>query len=431
MKRLVIGAVLAVSLGGCDLIPEPNCGKGSGVSGGAEAAWGERFPRHVLQNRQASIRFEFPVMATCQDSADPEVLSPAGEVVTSAVVLDAADENGVQKGGELRFEPRTPGLHTVRLTFKPEGKTVERKLQVIADRAAAAGPELPLWCQGLAKTARGAWLCDARVLRDGEVVQTLNEAPLVAAAGNAVWEYSNGLLRRYFDGGSGALTSTSASPLPAPCCAPEQLLASEDELVLLTVETVYRYVSDGEGTLAAAGEANYDGGGSSPLMFRKDDLLYIATPQHQQSSVCIFRVGASGFTRVVWAGPQVQQFNGCQLVKGVVVGVGDGGLWTATEPAGEAGRTLLHHRPAGETLEPGLALQIPPPVDVVRLPGSYPALPRVIGAGGEWFVPRIEGEAILLEQYAVEAGWEYRGSDASAVWAISAELPARTRVFTR
>lgn len=293
-------------------------------------------PALVLVGQPAEVSFPLSWnlcgerQGPAQERLSVEVYSPDNRLVENTAQLNAS-------AGVVRFTPEVPGSYHLMAAFEPVGGLQQVDVLAAQERSAeSVAQQLPRPCEVLEHTARGSWICDAQVLRDEKVAQTLTNAdpsrPLrVAVSGDAVWTVDTQTVRRYVDT-DGTLVLTGS--LAHQDALPEFLLASDGELVALTAQVLHRFTFAGEalqrtGMTGWETDERFFAGPLEPRAFlvRAGDVL--ATVQHsltdqgvQVSRACTYQLDGGAYTRT--AAP-------CQTLTGLPTGVEDGVLWTAEQ----------------------------------------------------------------------------------------------------
>ncbi|HLL02466.1 MAG TPA: hypothetical protein VK539_17925 [Myxococcaceae bacterium] len=314
--------IALAGLSGCDETP---C-----FDGGSVAA--PMRPGMILVGEETSLRLSPTFMSGCgpEETATPtsltvEVSDPDNQPVEHHSSLGST----FPSLSTIRFTARKPGRHHVFAAFDPVGGIQQFDLHAATDYS-REGPALtlPRWCIALARTQKGAFVCDQDVLRDGTSVQSF-PASRLAVVGDVVWVVSASRIQRYVDTGS-ALTLTAT--LQTAVGEPEALQASENEVVVLYFSVLQRFTFTGT-ALATTGTAAWtrpttsiSTTGPVALAVRTGDRLGIvtrttlsstATPGYQ---VCPHGLEAGRFVRT--AQP-------CSSFSGTVVGYEPDALWVA------------------------------------------------------------------------------------------------------
>ncbi|HZI15414.1 MAG TPA: hypothetical protein VE153_33890 [Myxococcus sp.] len=390
-----------------------------------------------VTGEQAELAFEWSTHRDCSWRVRARAEGPGGARLEPAVELEPpADTASWRIQGVARFTPTAAGTWRVVLSVEGAQGEVGSELLVAEDRSAAAVQELPRWCQALHRTAQGTLLCDGEVYRGTERVQTLSPESLLATSGDVVWEVEGAWVRRYEDTGTGGLTPAPALSLDTGRTQPLTLHVTEQELlVVYRGGHIARYVhTEGVG-LSAAGEATYpyftymD---SSFQLRRFEDRAVLVASYGTMSAACYYRAAGTGLTLLAWAGPSGQQWNKCQSLAGIAIGMGEAGLWTREAPYSTVPEGLRLYALRGSTLEPSTHWALPALVSVTASqPLSVTTDARVHQSWESWFVPALGPHGVVLERYEPTDGFELRAIHGNLVYEISRGTPARTRIFTR
>ncbi|MDY7227799.1 hypothetical protein [Hyalangium rubrum] len=275
-----------------------------------------------------------------------EVSGPDGQPVPNEALLGSS--SGVP--ATLRLTPETPGRHHMLVAFEPVGGLQQFDLQVAKDRTRESTLErVPDACRTLERTARGAWLCDTRVFREGITKQTLPDGRQ-AVSGDVVWVVNEQETRRYVDRGD-QLELTAVQPhFEGP---PKALLATDEELVVLHNQRLQRLRFDGT-TLVLT--ASTDWGGADPssgataslgLLLRTGDRLAVIGYRPalgNRLSLCAYQLEADRIALTQ---------EPCQILSGSLMGFEGSVLWMG-EPSPTTSLLLSLHRLewTGSQLEP-------------------------------------------------------------------------------
>jgi hypothetical protein len=259
-----------------------------------------------------------------------EILDPDQQPVAHQATLG----NPTSAHATLLFTPTRPGPHHVFAAFDPVGGIHQFDIHAAHDRSRQAPiTQLNSACQVLERTARGTWICNAAVFRDGALVEQLPQGRL-AVAGDVVWVVGAQQLHRFVDTG-GPLLVPSAS-LEHRMGLPEFLLASADELVVLYGGTLQRVTFSGT-TLTPTGSTSWGPGVQEPisptsprgvLLRAGDRLALVRRPSLNVGTpleACAYQLQAGAFARTSDA---------CQQLPGVVIGFEPGVLWLGEQSAG-------------------------------------------------------------------------------------------------
>jgi hypothetical protein len=223
-------------------------------------------------------------------------------------------------------------------------------------------------------------------------------------------------------------------PLDVTCCAsPELLLSSESDVLAVGTE-LSRYESTSAG-LVSRGSATYGtSSGNSryfigeSLIFRNYTLAFLVFQQLNRSEACVFSLEGDKVTAVPWSGPVSQQHNGCQILAGTHVGVGDGGVWV--HDTSKAPYLLRFYAQVGQGLVEAGSLQLPRELEVGPAHGVNPGPPE-LRHGGERIIPRFVDGRFLFDLYAPAPGYEFRDSSEGLVTFITSQGPGTTRIYRR
>jgi len=425
---------VSAHLVGCGVLDgEPDCErKGTGVSGIAGVfSFNGGTLAYAVAGEPAVYPFTWPTQQTCDDTVSLRLERADGTEAPAEAVFQRFDNTK----GVFTLTTRESGAFQLKLIFEPGTRVATLSTLVVEDRSAAY-EELPRWCTRVQRTASGALLCDQRVFRDGVQVMERPAETRHTVAGNVVWEwdFSDGTLRRLVDEGSGALREDPLVPLDVPCCAGPELLVSSERDVLAVGTELYRYEATSTG-LASCGSATYGtGSGNSKyflgesLLFRNYTLAFLVFRQLSRSEACVFSLEGSDVTPVPWAGPVSQQHNGCQLLAGTHVGVGDGGVWV--HDTSKAPSILRFYAQVGQGLVEAGSLEIPRALEVGPAHGVNPGPPE-LRHGEERILPRFVNGRFAFDLYRPSPGYEFRDSSEGLVTFITSQGPGTTRVYRR
>jgi hypothetical protein len=248
------------------------------------------------------------------------------------------------------------------------------------------------------------------------------------------WDFSDGTLRRLVDEGSGAVREDPLVPLAVPCCAGPELLVSSESDVLAVATELRRYESTSAGLVSrgssmygtSSGNSRYFIGES--LLFRNYTLAFLVFQQLSRSEACVFSLEGGDVTPVPWTGPVSQQHNGCQLLDGTHVGVGDGGVWvhdTSRSPS-----RLRFYAQVGQGLVEAGSLEVPSTLEVGPARGVNPGPPE-LRHGAERILLRFVNGRFAFDLYRPAPGYEFRDSSEGLVTFITSQGPGTTRVYRR
>ncbi|SEU34657.1 hypothetical protein [Stigmatella erecta] len=255
----------------------------------------------------------------------------------------------------LHFLPQQAGRYHLFAAFDPVGGIIQADLHAARDRSGETAPVLlPFECGTLERTQAGAWVCDARVLREGTLVRSFPGSRL-AVAGEVVWRMEPQRFERYVDTGTElVLTGT----WPHAEGKVEAVLATPETLVALHGQTVQHVAFDGTAltgggpTRWATGTELPSGLGPQAVLMRAGDTLAIAAGRPFGSSSS-FSHQACPYTLV--NGRLERTASACTGFNGTVAGYEPGGLWVeefSTPP------TLSYHEWTPGGLMPRAALSL-------------------------------------------------------------------------
>jgi hypothetical protein len=333
--RAGLGLLAAVALGVLAACPDPgsDCfGPGGSVAEPPPTIGFVGQPTTVVVSSSFVSSFCEEEQAVRPDSVSVEVYAPDNRLVPSTVRLGTGGASGT-----VSFTPDMPGRYHVLAAFAPVGGLRQVGVMVAEDRTAEAGPPAPLphLCDVLERTARGTWVCDAAVVRNGVVAQRLpvdnpgRTVPLrVAVAGDVVWTADSTTLRRWVDTGEALVPAGVTTFGSTP---PDFLLASGDELLMLHA-TFDRFVHS-EGRLLRTGSVTWReqvSGSLSELepagiLLRAEGAVALVHRAFDRQTgavglqACPYRLEVDRYLRT--ADP-------CELLPGGLAGVEDGVLWT-------------------------------------------------------------------------------------------------------
>jgi len=223
-------------------------------------------------------------------------------------------------------------------------------------------------------------------------------------------------------------------PLDVPCCAGPELLVSSESDVLAVATELRRYESTSAGLVSrgssmygtSSGNSRYFIGES--LLFRNYTLAFLVFQQLSRSEACVFSLEGGDVTPVPWTGPVSQQHNGCQLLDGTHVGVGDGGVWvhdTSRSPS-----RLRFYAQVGQGLVEAGSLEVPRTLEVGPARGVNPGPPE-LRHGAERILPRFVNGRFAFDLYRPAPGYEFRDSSEGLVTFITSQGPGTTRIYRR
>lgn len=165
-----------------------------------------------ISGQPVSLGLHVDVSSACMKASEVKVSAilhdPNGAEVPVHLSQQSQEVDGrTHVDATLSFTPQTGGNYHLDGQFTSDGKPFTRNLLVItgADGATPVLQTLPRPCASLARTVKGALVCDGVVFRATTEEQTLDGG--VAVAGDSVWTYADGTLSAYADPGSGPLTA--------------------------------------------------------------------------------------------------------------------------------------------------------------------------------------------------------------------------------
>ncbi len=301
-----------------------------------------------------------------------EVTAPSGATVGCSFsdwTQPSLDEdNGV---AVLSYVVSEPGWHDVKV-WVDEGDelawrafAVERRGELVTELAQPCGWVEPVGTSG--------WMCDERFLRAGEPAQWLS-AELTSAAGDVVWTFNTGEVRRFRDPGVGPL-------VPEPrfdtgVFAATRLFATQTDAVVQHAGgwALLEVAASGAVEKTASLERAFAEGA---VVRRLGAILLVGEPVGEETEVCVFSIAPASFTT-----------GACRRYPGTLVGEGDGGgLALISGPV---------FRVVNASLDEGVAVELPemlvsaPPTAARR---GFAILPGSI-------IPRVSEGALRLESYA-------------------------------
>jgi hypothetical protein len=334
MMRILPAAALTLALGLCACEPE-QCTFFTPPP--------DQRPGLFLVNERVSLPLQPLFQDVCEDgkSATPtgisaEIYDPDQLPVENQASLDPSGQNAT-----LEFTPRKPGRYHIFAAFEPVGGIHQFDAYAAVDRTAEAPFQtLPKECSSLERTRSGTFACGLELFRDGKQVLQLAGGRL-AVSGDVVWRVDTTEISRYVDTGA-AITLTGT--LTHTAGAPEAILATETELVVLHASKLQRFVFDGQ-TLARTGDTLWDApplplrpDGPRGAMVRTGDRLAVISNLFvsigSQLNVCTFQLDQGRFVRTQ---------NSCEQLPGVVVGFEPSVLWVGEE-ASDRFTVLTVHR---------------------------------------------------------------------------------------
>ncbi|KFE60839.1 hypothetical protein [Hyalangium minutum] len=268
---------------------------------------------------------------TTPESLTVEVYGPDNQPVASQATLG----NPTSALAIVKFTPDKPGRYHVFAAFDPVGGIQQMDLYAARNRSAEAPLfNLPSLCTSLERTQRGGWLCDLQFLRDGKLVKGFTSGRL-AVAGDVVWVASSAQVQRYVDTGTELLLTASRS---TNVSSAEFLLATENELLMLSSSALDRFVYDGTQTLSFPSSVQVPvtservgTTGLSGLLVRSGDRLGLVTHAPPSGGVQPFNSFTTQVCSYRLEGERiVRTADPCQTFTGKVVGYEPGVLWVGT-----------------------------------------------------------------------------------------------------
>ncbi len=351
----------------CNLMPPPGSA-------------GQNAPAVILGNIaefvvQPSLRSscEAPSPSQAPDSVSVEVFDPNNHVI--------AAEASLANGGHsatVRFVPKTPGRHHVRVAFAPVGSVQQFGAYVAAEWPGGDATLLDLpRCTQLDRTTHGTWICDGVALhaKGGNETRLAGPSgpPDVAVVGNVVWTVGENRVRRFIDTGAElVLTGTLLLSQRDTVTIVQSRLATEEELWVLDTEHLHRFTFTSQGVVTGATPTPW--GLPSRVLFGVDlvqGVLVRTGPTEVQvvqmaltpdSLACAFQVGP--------AGSFVASETPCQRLPGVPAGIEDSALWTRVDndASPQPGRTLYRWAAEHGALVERGTLMVDAPIELVSAP---------------------------------------------------------------
>lgn len=414
---------------------------------------------YVHTDEPRSVQLQMPYTAACKDTPSVEVLGPTGAPISAEVTMD-------QDRGQVSFTPSRPGWYEVRFHSKTEGITYSKRFFAVRDvpeRTHQA--ELSYHCEDLQRTAAGTWLCDGRVLRNGETVQTFPPESLLSAAGNTVWEYhwdwlnQEGWIRRYEDDGEGALKQWPLNALAVPHAGAHHLLPTETDLLVLFESAVDDSVQRRLRRFEVAGELLAETASTEPpsdwlyhyeangrmwremvdgQLWREGNTLFVIITQDPSKSpttrICPYTLSSGAIT--FDPEPSGPDRGACQTLGGLGSSryfsgyLGNGILFDGELSSDRRERKLFLYTRVDRHLEPTVSAVIPGKLDA-----SYGMRTRTLGrpfvqGGSTLLLPRVEEGALVLETFRIEPGFYVAGAHTGLTWGRSSgETNLRTRAY--
>jgi len=322
IHRLFPLLVALVGLTGCS--DDPPC-FGGGVS------VGQQQPGVILVGEETTLRVSPNLAFGCGGGEVPSPDSLTVEVYDAdnqPVEHDSSLATPATGLSTIRFTPRKPGRHHVFIAFDPVGGIQQFDLFAAMNHASTAQAlKVPQACSSLELTAKGAFVCDQNVIRNGTSIHRFTSSAL-AVAGDAVWVVNSSRVQRYVDTGS-AFTLTQ--DLHNGMGTPEFLLATENELVVLYSGVVQRFTVSGTGLFTTgtavwtpSSQSLAGSTGGRVVAVRTADRLGIVTRITSGTTV------ASGYQvcpHRLENGRFVRSTEPCSSFRGTLVGYEPDGLW--------------------------------------------------------------------------------------------------------
>jgi hypothetical protein len=292
-------------------------------------------PGLFLVNEQVRLPLHPLVQNVCQeDQVDVTPTSFSAEIYDPDQLPVEHQATLAQGGvsGTLAFTPHKLGRYHIFAAFEPVGGIHQFDAYAAMDRSGeAALHTLPKECSSLERTRSGTFVCGLDFYRDGVPVLQLPSGR-TAVAGETIWRVDTGEISHYVDTGA-AIERTSG--LAHTAGAPEAILATETELVVLHANKIQRFISDGQ-TLTRTGDSLWDTpaaplrpDGPRGVMVRTGDRLAVISSVFatggSRLKVCTFQLDQGRFLRTQ---------EDCEQLPGVVVGFEPSVLWLGEEAPG-------------------------------------------------------------------------------------------------
>lgn len=327
MWRLAF-AILGLGLGGCpdddsSCLPTPGPINQVERAVGVVVA-GQRVRMEVTPASESAgcgtLESSAPIAATA------EIEGPDGQPVENQLTLVSRPRTP----SILEFTPKLPGPHHITVTFSHIGGLHQFDVYAAWDRSAETPTEpIPVGCESLERTAKGAWVCGTSVVRGSTVVKTF-AGMYLAVSGDVLWAVDTTRVQRYVDTGTELVLTASYSHSNGPV---EFLLASTEELSVLHSGFLATYFFS-SGTLAHSGTSwtrpSQSFGPQGPYGVLLRDGARVSVVTHVGS-------GDTGSLRVcsyeLTPGSIVPPQGTCPSVPGELIGFEPGVLWTRDLPA--------------------------------------------------------------------------------------------------
>lgn len=341
--------------GGAAPVPLPSPGPGQ-----SERFWvaGQTVQADLMLGASSSSGCT-PVQA---ESLRVEVSDPLNQEVEATSVLISKNPATAQ----VSFVAPSAGRYHVYVIFEPNLGSAQTDALVVRDARKSGVATLNRDCVGVQRLGNGSRLCrtpDAKnvlVRPDGTSVELAANSRFVVA-GNVAWEYSDSVVRRLTDTGSGLLTVT-ATLQNAAFASEQQLWASDAELLVLTSSNLERFVFDG----AAINKTSAPTESGPIALVRAGDAVFVATAERNptEPKVQKYVLGAAGIslegTPATLTAP--------------VMGVDPGGFWTGpsasdvglTFTAGQPVDTMTYYVESAGALKSQLVFRMPAGFVAVR-----------------------------------------------------------------
>jgi hypothetical protein len=415
---------------------------------------------YVHTGETQTLQLHVPYTAACKDTPSVEVLGPAGAPIPAEVTMD-------QVNGQVSFTPSSPGWYEVLFHSEMEGGSTRKKrffvVRDVPERAHQA--ELPYRCEDLQRTAAGTWLCDGRVLRNGETVQTFPPGSLLSAVGNTVWEYywdwlkEEGWIRRYEDDGEGALEQWPPNSLAVPHAGAHHLLPTETDLLVLFASAPDDSVQRRLRRFEVVGELLAETASTEPhsdwlyhyesdgrlwrelvdgQLWRDGNTLFVIFTQPPSktpiTSICPYTLSPGAIT--FDPEPNGPDRGSCQTLGGLGSSryfsghLGNGILFEGERTSDGRERKLFLYTRVDRHLEPTVSAVIPGKLEpTYGMRTRTQGRPFILG-GSTLLVPRVEEGSFALETYRIAPGFSVAGAHTGLAWGRSSgESNLRTRAY--
>lgn len=277
------------------------------------------------------------------------------------------EDNGV---AVLVFTPTGAGWFEAKATLD-EGDEVTWRVFAL-ERHGEVVARFERQCAWVDRLRGGGWLCDDLFLRDGEPPQPLSA--LTSVAGDFVWAFNTGEVRRFHDSGAGPLTPEPR--LDTGIFVGSQLLATENDAVLHHPGgfTLLEVGPSGALEKTASFERTFVTGA---VVRRLGAVLLVGEPAGEETDACTFSISPASLTPVA-----------CRRYPGKLIGGGDGaGLMLVS------GAAL---RVVNATLDDGATTELP---DLLATGGAMVSRRGLVVFRGQ-VVPRVSAATLQLESYA-------------------------------